>query len=139
MKIAISAEREDLNGYIDRRFERCPYFLIVDTKTMNFESIFNNGTMTKDGTSSTALEIVLSNGIEAVITGDMNRNAYKILSNAKKKIITGVTGRIKNIVEEFRINEIKQCPLCGNKNLVRDYEKMKVKCKNCGLETSGII
>lgn len=139
MKIAISSTGKDLEAFIDRRFERCSYFLIVDTETMNYDTVFNIGTAKKDGTSSTALDIILNNGVEAVITGDMRRATQKILSNAKKKVITGVTGRIKNVVEEFRINEIKKCPLCGANDLVRDYEKMKVICNNCGLETSGII
>jgi len=139
MKIAISSEGESLNSNIDRRFERCPYFIIIDTKTKNFESVPNSGSVRKDGTSSSALNIVLSNGVEAVITGDMRPGAYQILSDANKKIITGISGKIKNIVEEFRINETQQCPSCHSKNLIRDYEKMKVKCKNCGLETSVLI
>lgn len=139
MKIAISSNGKDLDAYIDRRFERCPYILVIDTETMNFDTFQNLGTIKKDGSNSTALNIVLGNGIKAVITGDMRQGAYKILSNANKKIITGITGRIKNIIEEFRINEIECCPLCGGKDLIRDYENMKVICKNCDLETSGII
>ncbi|WP_455391793.1 NifB/NifX family molybdenum-iron cluster-binding protein [[Eubacterium] cellulosolvens] len=139
MKIAISSEGESLTSYIDRRFERCPYFIIIDTETKKFETVSNIGSIRKDGTNSTALEIILNNGVEAVITGDMRPGAYKILADANKKIITGVVGEIKKIIEEFRINEIKQCPLCGGVDLIRDYEKMKIKCKNCDLETSGIL
>lgn len=139
MKIALSSEGESLNSHIDRRFERCPYFIIIDTETKNFESVSNSGAVRKDGTSSCALNIVLSNGIEAVITGDMRPGAHQILAKANKKIITGVAGMIKNIIEEFRINEIEECPLCRGKDLIRDYEKMKIKCKNCDLETSGIL
>jgi predicted Fe-Mo cluster-binding NifX family protein len=138
MKVAISSTGDTLDSYLDRRFERCPYFVIIDTVTMNFDSKSNNGTIKKDGTSSAALDLILSNGIEAVITGDMRRKAYKILSNADKRIITGVSGQIRNIIEEFRINELEKCPLCGSKDLIRDYEKMKVRCRNCDLETSGI-
>jgi predicted Fe-Mo cluster-binding NifX family protein len=139
MKIAISSMGKDLDSFVDRRFERCPYFIVIDTETKLFKSIPNIGTVKKDGTSSTALNIVLGNGIEAVITGDMRKQAYKILAESNKKIITGITGRIETIIEEFRINEIQQCPLCGGKDLIRDYENMKIKCKNCDLETSGIM
>ena len=135
MKIALSSMGQTLNSHLDRRFERCPYFIIIDTETKNFESVLNSGSVRKDGTSSSALNIVLSNGVEAVITGDMRSGAFQILSNANKKIITGVSGRIKNIVEEFRINEIQKCPSCHSENLIRDYEKMIIKCENCGLET----
>ncbi len=134
MKIAVSATGEDLNDHIDRRFERCQYFLIVDSKTMNFSSIFNNGTMKKDGSSSKALDIVLNNNVEAVITGDMRQGAYKRLSDAKIKIITGLNGNIRTTIEEFKLNEIEQCPECSSTNLVRDYTTMEILCKNCGLK-----
>lgn len=132
MKIAVSSTGKELDSFVDRRFERCPYFIIIDTETMNFESKFNPGTIRKDGTSSTALDIVSRNGIEAVITGDMRREAYKILSDANKKIITGVSGFINNVVKIFRINEIKKCPSCGCEDIIRDYEKMRIKCNDCG-------
>jgi len=139
MKIAISSTGNDIESFIDRRFERCPYFIIINTETNKFESISNLGTVKRDGTSSTALDLVSGNGIEAVITGDMRQKAFKILSNANKKIITGVGGRISNVINELRINQIEKCPLCGSKKIIRDYEKMKVLCINCQLETSGIL
>ena len=136
MKIAVSATGEELDAYIDRRFEKCNYFLIVDTETMNFNSIFNIGTMKKDESGSTALDIVLNNNVEAVVTGDMSNGAYRILSDAKIKIISGLTGNIKTTIEEFKLNEIEQCPKCNSKNLVRDHDNMEIKCKNCGLKKS---
>jgi predicted Fe-Mo cluster-binding NifX family protein len=137
MKVAISSSGDTLDSIIDRRFERCPYFIIIDTVTMKFDSKSNIGTVKKDGTGSSALNLILNNGVEAVITGDMRQKAFKILSNANKKIITGVSGKIRNIVEELRINELENCPLCGCKDIIRDYENMKLICRNCKLETSG--
>jgi predicted Fe-Mo cluster-binding NifX family protein len=100
---------------------------------MKFESVFNNGTMKKDGSGSTALDIILNNDIETVITGDMREGAYKTLSDVNIKIITGLNGNIGTTIKEFKLNEIEQCPLCDSINLVRDYSKMEVLCKNCGL------
>jgi predicted Fe-Mo cluster-binding NifX family protein len=134
MKIAVSATGEKLDGYIDRRFERCPYFLIVDTDTMNYNSIFNNGTMKKDGSSSTALDIVLDNNVDALITGDIRQGAYKKLSDANIKIITGLNGIIRTTIDEFKLNEIKHCPSCNSTNLERDYTNMEFLCKDCELK-----
>ena len=134
MKIAVSTKGEKLDANIDRRFEKCNYFLIVDTETMNFKSIFNNGTMKKDESSSTALDIVLDNNVEAVVTGDMSHGAYKTLSDAKIKIISGLTGNIRTTIDNIKLNEIKQCPLCSSKDLDRDYGKMEILCENCGLK-----
>ena len=134
MKIAISATSEKLESYIDRRFEKCNYFLIVDPETMNFNSIFNIGTMKKDGSGSSALDIVLDNNVDAVMTGNMSQGAYKILSDAKIKIITGVTGNIRTTIEDFKLNEIEKCPSCSSTNLVRDYTNKEILCKTCGLK-----
>lgn len=45
MKIAVSASEPDLNGSVDPRFGRSPYFLLIETDTMEFEAIqnFNQG------------------------------------------------------------------------------------------------
>jgi len=41
MKIAVSASSPELDSSVDPRFGRCPYFLIVDPETMEFEAVEN--------------------------------------------------------------------------------------------------
>ena len=44
MKIAISSTGNTLDSKMDQRFGRCPYFLIVDSKTMSFKAKTNEAT-----------------------------------------------------------------------------------------------
>ena len=41
MKICTSASVNSLDATVDPRFGRCPYFIIVDSETMKFETIPN--------------------------------------------------------------------------------------------------
>ena len=49
MKLAISAQHNNLDAAVDRKFGRSTYFLIVDTDTLNFDSVsIPNNVHTKD-------------------------------------------------------------------------------------------
>jgi len=54
MKICVSSTANSLDAPIDPRFGRCPYFIIVDLETMQFEAIPNtaSGAMGGAGTVS---------------------------------------------------------------------------------------
>jgi len=45
MKIAISATGPTLEDEVDPRFGRCPYFIIIDPDTMEFEALDNASAM----------------------------------------------------------------------------------------------
>ena len=39
MIIAVTSSGPSLNDRVDARFARCPYFVLVDTETLKFETI----------------------------------------------------------------------------------------------------
>ena len=41
MKIAVTATEPSLDGAVDPRFGRCPYFVIVETDDLVFEAVDN--------------------------------------------------------------------------------------------------
>ena len=41
MKICVSATTNSLDAPVDPRFGRCPYFVIVDSETVQYEAILN--------------------------------------------------------------------------------------------------
>ena len=108
MKIAITANEDNLETNIDTRFGRCRYFLIVDTNTMNFESISNESAMTSGGAGIQAAQTIVNTGIEAVLTGNIGPNAFKIFDSTKIKVFTDLSGSIKEAVDKYKKGELKE-------------------------------
>jgi len=99
---------EDINAEVDPRFGRCKYFLIVDTETMDTESVSNEGMLSSGGAGIQAAQMVAKTGAVTVITGNIGPNAFQTLTAAGIKIITGVNGNINQVVDKFKKGELKE-------------------------------
>jgi predicted Fe-Mo cluster-binding NifX family protein len=102
MKIAISAAGTTLEAMIDPRFGRCQYFIYADPETLQFEAVENPGIMAGGGAGIATAQAIAAKGVEAVLTGNCGPNAYQVLSSAGIKVITGVSGKIKDVVQEYK-------------------------------------
>ena len=107
MKIAISAAGPNLDAETDPRFGRCAYFIIVDPETMDFEAMDNPGTMAGGGAGVTAAQAVVDKEVQALLTGNCGPNAYQVLSSAGIQLITGVSGKIRDVVENYRAEKYR--------------------------------
>jgi len=108
MKLAVTSTGEDLNAQIDPRFGRCQYFMFVDSDTMCFEAMMNESAMTSGGAGIQAAQTLAGKGVDAVITGNLGPNAHQTLTAAGIKLITGVSGTVKDAVEKFKNGELKE-------------------------------
>jgi predicted Fe-Mo cluster-binding NifX family protein len=113
LKVAVSASGGSLDAPVDPRFGRCPYFLIVDTETMNFESFPNASLNAPSGAGIGAAQIVVEREVQAVLTGSVGPNAMQVLSQAGVKVVTGVQGSVRQVVEDFRGGVLKPQPDTG--------------------------
>jgi predicted Fe-Mo cluster-binding NifX family protein len=105
MKIAISATAPRLDAEVDPRFGRCQYLIIIDTESMEFEVIENPAMTAPGGAGIRAAELVVRQGVEAVITGDCGPNAYQVLSAAGIPVFVGASGKLRDVVEAFKRGE----------------------------------
>jgi len=103
MKIAIAAAGPTLDDQVDPRFGRCQYFIIADPETMKFEAIDNVSASSTGGAGISAAQMLSNKDVEAVLTGNCGPNAYQVLSPAGIKVITGVSGKIKDVIAEYKI------------------------------------
>lgn len=101
MKIAISASAPGVDGAVDPRFGRCPYFLVVETETMEFESVENPYVAASGGAGIQAAQLVASKGAKAVLTGSCGPNAFQTLTAAGVEVVTGASGPIRAAVESY--------------------------------------
>ncbi|HEX7363950.1 MAG TPA: NifB/NifX family molybdenum-iron cluster-binding protein [Dehalococcoidia bacterium] len=107
MKIAITATAGNLDAEIDPRFGRCRYFIIVDSDAMKPEVLDNAGAMAGGGAGISAAQTIAGKGIEAVLTGNCGPNAYQVLSTAGIKVLTGVSGRVRQAIEDYKSGKLK--------------------------------
>ena len=107
MKIAISATGTTLDVEIDPRFGRCQYFVIADPDTMEFEALENSGAMAGGGAGISTAQTIAGKGIEAVLTGNCGPNAYQVLSAAGIKVVTGVSGKVQDAIQNYKSGKLK--------------------------------
>jgi len=107
LKIAVSASGSGLDALIDPRFGRCPYFVVVDTETMQFEDVRNTSQYAPSGAGIGAAQAIASRGVQVVLTGSVGPNAYQALSAAGIQIMTGVSGTVREAVAKYGKGELR--------------------------------
>lgn len=107
MKVAVSAVGTGLDAAVEPRFGRCPFFVIVDADTMQFEDVPNTSQYASSGAGIQAAQAIASKGALVVLTGNVGPNAYQALSSAGIQTITGVTGTVREAVTRYKKGELK--------------------------------
>lgn len=102
MRICITSEGDNLNANVDQRFGRCAYFILYDTDTDTFEAIPNTNASGMGGVGVQNATMMTEKGIEVVITGNLGPNASRVLQQAGIKVITGISGKVKDAIENFK-------------------------------------
>ena len=108
-KIAIACSGKTLDDQVDPRFGRCPYFLIIDSKSEKFKALPNTANNLYQGAGISAVQLVLNQKVSAVIAGNFGPKAINALSQsgikilpvsgktAKKALIAYQTGKLKTV------------------------------------------
>lgn len=101
MKVAVSSTGPGLDSYVDIRFGRCPYFVVVDTETGEHEDIPNTAAESGSGAGIGAASAVAKAGAEAVLTGNVGPNAVRALQQLGIKVYQTPGGTVKEALAEF--------------------------------------
>ena len=104
----MTAVSSSIDAQIDPRFGRCPYFVIVDSETMKFEAIPNPALGSMSGAGIQAAQVVVSKGVDVVITGNVGPNAFQALSAAGIRVVTSAFGTVREVIEKYRGGELKE-------------------------------
>jgi len=102
MKIAISSPGRDLGSQIDPRFGRAAYILIIDTDTDKVTVFDNSENLNAfKGAGIQAAAMLGKTGTSVLMTGYCGPNAYKTLQAAGIKVVSDVSGTVKDALEAF--------------------------------------
>jgi predicted Fe-Mo cluster-binding NifX family protein len=110
MKIAVSSTGKTLDSAVEARFGRCPYFLIVNPTTMEFEAIANASAEQGGGAGIQSAQLIAEKGVSIVLTGNCGPNALKVFEKAGIQVIIDVTGPVSQAVKKVSAGSIKSTP-----------------------------
>jgi predicted Fe-Mo cluster-binding NifX family protein len=82
MKIAISSNGSTLDDQVEARLGRCPYFIFVNSDTLEFESIPNPNMSLGGGAEPQSAQMMAEKGISVVLTGNCGPNAIQTFGAA---------------------------------------------------------
>ena len=106
MKVCITSTGPGLDSEMDPRFGRCQYFLFVDLETLGCEAVENPNIGAAGGAGIQSAQLVANKGVEALITGQVGPNAFTTLQAAGIKILTGASGKVREVLEKYQKGQI---------------------------------
>jgi len=101
VKIAVAAKGRDLDSETCGRFGFCPYILVIDLETMEYEAIPTES-LGKREEPAKVLASILGLGVEAIIVGFMSPRLLAPLTGKGFDVVTGVSGKVGEVVEAYR-------------------------------------
>lgn len=102
MKIGVSSSGNNMEALVDPRFGRCPYFVLVDSESMQFEAVPNLAATSGSGAGIQAAQTITSKQVQVLITGNVGPNALQALSAAEITVITGASGKVREVIEKYK-------------------------------------
>jgi predicted Fe-Mo cluster-binding NifX family protein len=111
VRIAVTAEGNNLDSPMCPIFGRCPVFVFVDTDTRAFEAAANPAAGTRGGAGVRAANFVVAQGAKAVVTGNVGPNAQRVLHTAGIPVYLAGAATVRHAVEAFSSGDLKAVSL----------------------------
>ena len=109
MKIAVTAQGNELSSEIDLRFGRAKWLIVIDTETNDFQAHDNIVNLNAvQGAGIQTGQNIANLGVEAVITGNVGPNAFKTLNAAGVKIFLAESQTVQQALDSFRVGKLKE-------------------------------
>jgi predicted Fe-Mo cluster-binding NifX family protein len=111
MKVAVTAQGEDLQSLVDPRFGRARCFIVVDLETGQWEVVDNRGDLDlAQGAGIQAARKIAERQVQFLITGHCGPKAFRTLSAAGIEVVLGAEGTVAEVLERFGRGELKAAP-----------------------------
>lgn len=107
MRIAVSATTEDMDSAVSPVFGRCPFYLFVDTDTMEWNAVANPAAGASGGAGIQAAQFIVEQGAQALLTGNVGPNAMDVLNAAGVSVYPATEGTVREAVEAFRAGDLQ--------------------------------
>lgn len=105
MKIAVTSTGPALDDYVGTKFSCSEYLLIIDLDTMERTAMMNPAMVFMlNGLAAGELlaQQLSQRNVRTVLVGDCSSNILRCLSTGEVEIVVGVSGSVRDVVEEFK-------------------------------------
>jgi predicted Fe-Mo cluster-binding NifX family protein len=106
MRIAISVTAPEPGAAFDPRFGRAAAFVIVDSSTGERHAIANPAALLGSGAGIRAAELLVRQGVEAVISGAFGPKACNVLQAAEVRLCHAEAGAVDDLVARMLKGEL---------------------------------
>lgn len=108
MKILITSEGSDIDQKVDARFGRARQFAVVDLESNEIVFVENTQNLNApQGAGIQSAQTAARLGVGAVLTGNVGPKAFATLDAADIKVYTGISGTIREAIEQFKTGELQ--------------------------------
>jgi len=101
MKIGVISEGDDLSSYVAEDFGHAPYFLIVDSETLDY-TVIENEFVNEMGAGMKVANAIVGLGVDAVITGGIGSHGIDILTKAGIHIAYDEEGTVEECINDLK-------------------------------------
>lgn len=109
MKIAVTAQGNELSSEIDLRFGRAKWLIVIDAETGDYKAHDNIVNLNAaQGAGIQTGQNIANLGVEAVITGNVGPNAFKTLNAAEVKIFLAQKQTVQQALESFKAGKLEE-------------------------------
>jgi len=108
MKVAVTAQGQDLKSQIDPRFGRARYLIVVDTDSGKFTVHDNAENLNAaEGVGIQAAGAVIDWDVRAVITGNIGPKAFATLEAEYIKVYLESSGTVEDAIGKFKAGQLE--------------------------------
>lgn len=105
--VAVSSTGEGPEAQVDPRFGRCTCFVLFDAGA-GHRTVRNEGQALGNGAGIQAAQQMADLGVEAVLTGDVGPNAFRVLAAAGVRTYVGCRGTVGSAFESYKRGELRE-------------------------------
>jgi predicted Fe-Mo cluster-binding NifX family protein len=102
MKVGVISEGDGLDSFVAEDFGHAPFFLIVDSETMDYTVVRNEFADSPEGAGMKVAEAIASLGVDAVITGGIGSHGIHILEKAGIRVSYDEEGTAEECIEALK-------------------------------------
>jgi len=116
MKVAVSAVDNNLDAQVDPRFGRAGFLLIIDSDSMEYESITNPNVNALGGAGIQSAQLVIDKGVKSVLTGKCGPKAFEVFKTAGIDIYEDIEGSVSEAIRAFQTDQLSPSEVPGGKS-----------------------